>query len=105
MGTRLQLHDVLKDIMTDLNLEPVVYFQPPDSTMMDYPCIRYNQDNLSSRFADNNPYKLVKRYQITVIDRNPDSDIPNRVAQLPMCVFDRFYPANSLNHFVYNIYF
>lgn len=45
------------------------------------------------------------RYTVTIIDRNPDSAIPNKVAELPLCSFNRFYTADNLNHFVYNLYF
>lgn len=45
------------------------------------------------------------RYELTVIDKNPDSDILDRVASLPMCAFERHYTADNLNHDVYNIYY
>ncbi|MCA9392286.1 hypothetical protein KC614_03730 [candidate division WWE3 bacterium] len=82
-----------------------VYFQPPTNIELSYPCIIYKRDRAATRFADNIPYKDAKGYQITVIDANPDSEIPDKVAVLPMCMFDRFFPADNLNHFVYNIFF
>jgi len=42
---------------------------------------------------------------VTVIDRNPDSDLPGKVAELPMCTFNRFFTADNLNHDVYTIFF
>lgn len=72
---------------------------------MVYPAIVYKRDNAVTNFANDKPYKYVKRYQVTVIDRDPDSLIPARVAALPMCIFDRFYAADQLNHDVYNLYF
>jgi len=72
---------------------------------MKYPCIVYKRDAARSAFADNKPYNHTKRYQVTVIDSNPDSDIPKQVAALPMCVFDRFFTANQLNHDVYTLFF
>ena len=42
---------------------------------------------------------------VTVIDRDPDSDIPNLVAALPTSSFNRFFVADGLNHTVYTIYF
>lgn len=97
MGRRLLLHDILKAITTN------VYFQPP--TTMAYPCIVYPMDNARTQFADNSPYRFTKRYQVTVIDKNPDSEIPDKVAALPMCAFDRFFVADNLNHFVFTLYF
>jgi hypothetical protein len=72
---------------------------------MEYPCIVYFQDNADTQFADNNPYRYTKRYQVTVIDEDPDSPIPDLVAKLPMCTFDRWYAAENLNHNVFNIFF
>lgn len=81
-----------------------VYFQPPQSVKMIYPCIRYELDSESVRYADNSRYKHHKRYKITVIDRDPDSTIPDEVAKLIYCSFDRPYVADGLNHWVYHIY-
>lgn len=82
-----------------------VYFQPPPSVSMKYPCIVYRRDYATTIFADNTPYKNKKRYQITVIDPDPDSEIPDKVAKLPMCSFDRFFTADNLNHDIYNLFF
>jgi hypothetical protein len=56
-------------------------------------------------FANNLPFRHTKRYQVTVIDRDPDSLIPDKVAALPMCLHNRFFVANNLNHDVFNLYF
>jgi hypothetical protein len=101
MGTRLELHDVLVGILG----APNVYFQPPESIKLKYPCILYKKDKINSRFADNNPYSLEKRYSVTFIDSNPDSSILDDLANLPMCIFDRHYTSNGMNHDVYILYF
>ena len=72
---------------------------------MEYPCIVYSLDDLDIGHADNRPYKHEKRYQITVIDRDPDSDIPDRVAMLPKCSFDRAFTADDLHHMAFAIFF
>lgn len=99
MGRRQDLHDLL------LTLTPKVYFQPPASVQMEYPCILYKRDNAETLFAGNKPYLHVPRYMVTVIDENPDSDIPGKVAALPQCLFNRAYVADNLNHDVYVLYF
>jgi hypothetical protein len=101
MGQRLELQTILSDILGFNN----VYFQPPPTIKMLYPCIVYERDFAETEFASNYPYKVTKRYQVTVIDRDPDSEIPNKIAALPMCVFDRFYTADNLNHDVYKLFF
>lgn len=108
MGTRLQLHDILVGIMTDTDpsyAKGHVYFQPPSNIQMKYPCIVYERDTGDTQFADNYPYIFKIRYQITVIDRNPDSLIPAKVAELPMCMMDRHFVSDNLHHDVFNCYF
>lgn len=101
MAQRLELHAVLTQILeTDQ-----VYFQPPPSVQMKYPCIVYHRDYELSAFADDIPYARNKRYLVIVIDRNPDSNIPDKIAELPMCVFDRFYTADNLNHDAFKLFF
>lgn len=101
MAQRLDLQAKLLDILGS----PHVYFQPPPSVQMQYPCIVYQRDYATTQFADDKPYIHGLRYQVTVIDRNPDSAIPAKVAALPMCSFDRFYTADNLNHNIYNLFF
>lgn len=71
---------------------------------MAYPCIIYKRNNADTVFAGNAPYRYTLQYQVIVIDRNPNSDIPKKVAALPMSVFNRFYTAEDLNHDVFNVY-
>lgn len=82
-----------------------VYFQPPPSIKLKYPCIVYHKSMENAIFADDRPYNRRNRYKVTVIDRDPDSLIPDKVGELPMCTFDRHYTSDKLNHDVYNLYF
>lgn len=97
--SRLELHNILKAIT------PTVYFQAPPNTGMSYPCILYARDGADEKFADNGKYVVKKRYTVTVIDRNSDSEIPDQVAELPLCSYDRFFVADNLNHDVFNLFF
>lgn len=72
---------------------------------MVYPCIVYARFSAHTTFADNNPYSYDKRYQVTVISRDPDSDVPDKIAKLPMCLFDRAYVADNLHHDVFDLYY
>lgn len=101
MGQRQTLSAILREILGSSN----VYFQPPETVKMEYPCIIYNVNSADTRFADNIPYSRKKQYQVTVIDPDPDSVIPDLIAQLPMCVFNRHYTYDNLNHDVFNLYF
>lgn len=102
MADRLNLHASLVHILGSDN----VYFQPPESLKMKYPCIRYSLSGTVSRHADNRIYSSTKRYEVTVIDSDPDSDIHEKILeQFQMCSFDRSYTADNLNHKTLTIYY
>lgn len=101
MGQRLELQTLLEGLLGTRN----VYFQPPANVQMEYPCILYKRDAADSQFAGNTPYRYTKRYQVTYISQDPDSEIPDKIALLPMCVFDRHYAVRNLNHDVFSIFF
>lgn len=98
---RLELHEILCGILGSRN----VYYQQPNSTKMSYPAIIYSRDDIVNDFADNNVYIQSHRYQITVIDRNPDSEIVEKVSQMPKCRYDRHYVSDNLNHDIFTIYY
>lgn len=99
MSRRTDLHTLLKAIIGS----DAVYFQPPPTVQMVYPCIVYERSKYNSRYADNRPYILEQSYQVTVIDKNPDSPILDKVAHLPRCSHDRHFTADNLNHDVFNL--
>ncbi len=100
MASRLKLHSVLCDMLGSKN----VYFQPPASLALKYPCIIYERDNVDIIYANDIPYSHKIRYKITIVDYDPDSPIPGKVAMLPTAKFVTSYKANKLNHDVYEIY-
>lgn len=99
MGSRSDLQDVLEALTTN------VYFQPPESVKMVYPCIVYSRTAGDTKFADDNPYLHDIQYQVMVIDKDPDSEIPGKVAMLPKSVFVRHFTASNLHHDVYHVYY
>lgn len=82
-----------------------VFFQPPETIKMVYPCIVYGLSSGSTKFADNNPYNHRKRYTVTVITKDPDSVIPDKIAMLATCVLSTHFTVNNLHHFAYNLFY
>jgi len=110
MGLRTELGDLLRGVLTatgynETAVQDMVHFQPPQNYRLTYPCIIYSLADIDTMFADNKPYLHQRKYTVTVIDRNPDSKIPNGVLQLPRCSFDRPYTADNLYHWVFTIYY
>ena len=101
MASRLSLQNQLEALLGSRN----VYFQPPESVKMSYPAIRYEVDDYKNVHADDGVYLSYKRYSVTVIDKNPDSDIPDKVIHMPTCQFNRFYTSENLNHWNFSLYF
>lgn len=100
MNSRLKLDTVLRETLGSSN----VYFQPPESVEMKYPAIVYERSDLANTFADNTVYMQRHVYQVTVIDKNPDSVVVDKISQLSRCKFIRHYKADNLNHDVFTIY-
>lgn len=101
MGRRIDLHDTLLSLLGT----SAVYYQPPESIKMMYPCIVYERSPGDTQFADNGAYIHKRRYSITAIYEDPDSDLPDKIANLPMCIHDRHFTSNNLNHDVFNMYY
>lgn len=101
MGQRDDLHELLVAAVGYRH----VYFQPPEGFRMSYPCIVYKREKIDTRFAGNLPYNHTNRYSVTVIDQDPESLIPGRIAEFPMCVHDRQFVSDNLYHDVFTLYY
>lgn len=101
MGQRLGLHEQLVSALGTRN----VYFQPPSTLRMTYPCIIYSLYSIDTKFADDMIYQGKKSYLVTIVDPNPDSTVIDKLLSFPLSSFDRHYVADNLNHDVFIIYF
>ena len=101
MARRIDLHNLLVDLLGSTN----VYFQPPETVKIQYPCIIYNRVTNDTKFANRKPYAITRKYFVLVIDSNPDSEIPDKISALPKCKAGNFYTANNLNHYPFTIYY
>lgn len=102
MRNRIELQSLLEETLGSRN----VYFQPPETVKLNYPCIIYSRGVTGrTEFANDKPYQHRVRYSVIVIDKNPDSPILDKIASLPMCAFERHYTADNLNHDIYNLYY
>ena len=101
MGQRADLHHKFEIALGSKN----VYFQPPESVKLKYPCIIYGLSKLSIKHADDRPYSIDRAYDGILIDRNPDNRILDALLKFPLCEFGKPYPADNLNHYPFTIYY
>lgn len=101
MGTRLELHQILVSILGSNN----VYYQPPASVKMKYPCIVYEKQSIRSDFGDDIRYNYKWQYVVTYISKNPDDIIPEKLLLMPYTAFSRQYISDNLYHNSFYVYF
>ena len=101
MGNRAEFSTILRNTLGSNN----VYFQPPSTIKMNYPAIVYSIVDLPKTNADNVCYKYDKKYQVTLIDRNPDNLIVDKLIRLPYSRFKNHSCVDGLNNYTFEIYY
>ena len=102
MNKRTKLHEKLKTLIGSSN----VYFQPPESVQLSYPCVIYSIGEGDARHADGMVYSYVNSYEILFIFKKPNVGIIEQVlSTLPMCKMTRAYVADNLNHYAFRVYY
>ena len=125
MGQRLDMHETIcnkimelgrylwdpfnfetdnADVLTREMVRERVYYQPAASVKLKYPCVVYKLEDMPPIHANNTPYHWNHVYQVTVIDRDPESAFREKIAELSTCRFSRAFVADNLYHFVFRVY-
>ena len=82
-----------------------VYFQPPASKKISYPCIVYRLTNFDETHANNDTYKLMDEYNITYITRDPDDVNIRKILRLPYCALINAQSIDNLHNYNYRLFF
>lgn len=101
MATRIELHNRLTSMLGS----SYVYFQPPESVKLSFPCIVYNLDAIDVKRADNSGYVGKRRYAVTLISKDPDYPLVDEMALMPLCTLNRFFTVDNLNHWTFELYY
>lgn len=101
MAGRIELQGLLESILGTRH----VYFQPPETVKLSYPCIIYELSNINSDYADGTKYKKSTSYSVTLIHNNPDNELVNKLLELNYCSFDNVFTADNLYHYVFTLFF
>lgn len=98
--TRIELQEKLEEFLGSRN----VYYQPPESIKLKYPCIIYEKGRTGQVYADNITYLKNKQYQLTLVYQDADSELPDKILDFfEGIVHDRPYKADNLYHDVYTL--
>ena len=100
MNKRIDLHNLLLKLAG-----PNVYYQIPSNMKMKYPAVKYERGRIDNNHADNIVYSQNTSYTITVISKNPDEPIVEKISKIPTCEYDRDYIIDNLYHTVFKIYY
>lgn len=95
----------LQNLLSDIPGVKKVYFSPPSKGMV-YPCIVYEISNANVVYADDIPYFNRIRWTVTIIDKDPISEIPSEITKhIQYQMFDRKFVSDGLNHYVYTVFY
>ena len=102
MASRIDLHDELIEVLGNSN----VYFQPPESKKLEYPCIVYSLDGVDKMNANDKIYHHERRYTCIAIGKDPDTTIIDDMLRHFMMVrYSRRYQSDNLYHDVFELYY
>ena len=102
MASRLNLQSELEELLESRN----VYYQPPETVKMQYDAIIYNLSGVRTVKADNKSYLIDKRYDLTVISRNPENGLVEKlINHFEYISYDRRYIADNLYHDALTLYY
>ncbi len=96
------VHKMLTEVMG--GSDDHLYFEPPENLKLSYPCIVYERSNIHKTNADDIMYKRAYKYTVTVIDNDADSDLPDKVLELPYCSHDQHFISDRLSHNVFTLW-
>lgn len=110
--TRLNLNNEFKELLGSDN----VYFEPPESIRLKYPCIVYHRSYIETKPADNRNYLLNTEYTVTIIDTDPDSGefddsrglfslVEAFLIHFPMAKHTNHRVVNNLSHDTFSLFF
>lgn len=102
MANRLSLQQNLEALIGNNH----VYYQPPETLKITYPCIVYKRQVGKTDYADDRTYNHTRSYEINYITRNPDDPLIDTILfSFSSIRLANRYCTGGLYHNVYVIYY
>ena len=98
---RVKLHRIMQDLIGNNN----VYFQPPESVKLKYPCIIYNLAKVSVVHADDKVYLMNPKYVIRYITLDADDNTRLALVRGLGVPIIQTYAKDGLYHYIYELYY
>ena len=99
---RIELQNKLEEVLGSNK----VYFRPPESIKLSYPCLVYNLRDGDARFADNAVYKFTRAYDVQLIHKTADTDLIEALMMaFPYIRFESSFRFDNLIHENFVLYY
>ena len=108
MASQPEWQDILQGIIGSHQPDPKrenVFYQPPASVELVYPCIIYTLDNIHTLRADNINYMITPTYEVKIITRNPNNPyLKKMLMDISTAKFHRRFVNDGLYHDILSVY-
>lgn len=102
MERRLKLQMELSKILNSDH----VYFNPPETIKLQYPCIIFKKKGANLKKADNRVYRKTSQYQLIYIRDKNDELMENKLLDaFPMISEGVSYTSQNLLHTPYTLFY
>ena len=106
MDRRLMLDEKLRQVQLDILGYQHTYFEPPEDVSMKYDAVVYERTGFHVRRADNKGYVIRDEYQVMVISRDPETELPKRILEdFELCSPGKPFVKDNLWQFPFTLYF
>lgn len=99
--TRIELDAILRSTLGSDH----VYFDPPESFKLKFPCIVYHDSGRIVWKADNGNYIKFKRYMLNYMTKDADDPMVDTIEELQYCTMATPYTSDNVFYYPYNIDF
>lgn len=98
---RLNLHTLLSTAFPDL----AIYYRPPGNLILDRPCIVYEPKEREPSFANNKPFVIGTRFQVTFLSDLPGYGNGRDIFDISgiVIIANRSYVSSDIVHDVFTI--
>ena len=101
MGTRLELQQLLETLLGSRN----VYFQPPETIKMKFPCFVYYLHGIDTNKAGDTLYIKTNHYRVQYISKDADNTMADELLKLQYCSFIGRSVIDNLYHDNFDLYY